>query len=148
MSTGKENPMVVLVIVLALAAFGLWTAKSNPMIPQNQNNPTENPTGTNPPNNNEVVPLTYGGALTIYKDYRIQFDAGCKATPSNVTYKNGTDIMLDNRAPVSRRISIGSVYGLEAYGFKIIKLTSSTLPKTFLVDCDTSQNVATILVQR
>ncbi|MFM7088427.1 MAG: hypothetical protein ACKOW9_02765 [Candidatus Paceibacterota bacterium] len=92
--------------------------------------------------------LSYADALVKYKDARIQFDAECRAVPGNVTYKDGTEIMLDNRAGVSRTITLGSTFTIGAYGFKIVKVTSNVLPYTYLVDCGDKQNVATILVQR
>lgn len=95
-----------------------------------------------------VVPLTYAEALVTYKDFRIQLDTECRAFPNNVTYKNGTTIMIDNRAPVARNIKVGTTMSVKAWGFKLIKLSSSTLPATWLVDCGTQQNVATILIQK
>ena len=95
-----------------------------------------------------VTTLSYEHALTQYIDKRIQFDSRCQATPSQVTYKNGTSIMLDNRASVARTIKIGSLVSIPAYGFKIIQISSDTLPATWLVDCGTSQNVATVIVQK
>jgi hypothetical protein len=95
-----------------------------------------------------VVTLSYEHALAQYVDKRIQFDSRCQATPSQVTYKNGTSIMLDNRASVARTIKIGNLVVIPAYGFKIIQISSATLPATWLVDCGSSQNVATLVVQK
>ena len=92
--------------------------------------------------------MSYAEALAKYKDRRIQFDQSCQATPNNMTFKNGTTIMLDNRAGVARNININGPVSIKAYGFKIITLSSNTLPKTILVDCGTGQNVATILIQK
>lgn len=95
----------------------------------------------------KVPSISYADALIKYKEARIQIDEDCQAFPNNVTYKNGTSIMIDNRAGVARKVKVGGVYDIKAYSFKIIKLESKTLPETLLVDCDTFQNVATILVQ-
>ncbi len=92
--------------------------------------------------------LSYQDAVNKYANTRIQFDDACHATPTNMTYKSGTSIMLDNRAGVSRKIRVGSVYTVPAYDFKIVKVSSTVLPATWLVDCGTSQNVATILIQK
>ncbi len=92
--------------------------------------------------------LSYQQALVKYKDARIQLDKTCQASPNNATYKNNTSIMIDNRAPVARTVKVGSVFSIKAYGFKIVKLSSATLPATWLVDCGSSQNVATILIQK
>ncbi len=94
--------------------------------------------------------ISYNDAFIKYKDARIQLDKTCQAIPSNPTFKNNTNIMIDNRSPVARTVKISSVFNLniKAWGFKIIKLSSLTLPVAWLVDCDESQNVATILIQK
>lgn len=92
--------------------------------------------------------LSYQQALVKYADARIQIDSTCQVSPNNVTYKNGTNIMLDNRSAVTRTIKLGSTYTIKPYGFKIVRLSSSTLPSTLLMDCDSSQNVATVLIQK
>jgi hypothetical protein len=55
--------------------------------------------------------------------------------------------MIDNRSEVARTVKVGSSFGIKAWGFEIVKLSSATLPATWYVDCDKSQNVATILIQ-
>lgn len=92
--------------------------------------------------------LTYQQALVTYKDKRIQVQPSCQVIPNNVTYKTGTTIMIDNRSAVAHTMKIGSTFTVKAWGFKIIKLAPTTVPTTYLVDCDGSQNVATILVQK
>jgi hypothetical protein len=111
---------------------------------------TEDTTETKTPvlATNPATKLTYQQASTMYKDKRIQLDKTCQAFPNNVTYKNGTSIMIDNRAGVARTLNINGPVSIKAYGFKIVKLSSATLPKTILVDCGTGQNVATILLQK
>lgn len=92
--------------------------------------------------------ISYQQALVKYKDHRIQLGQDCQATPTNVTYKNGTSIMIDNRSNVARTVKVGSTYTIAAWSFKVINLTSATLPATWLVDCGKQQNVATILIQK
>ncbi len=99
---------------------------------------------------NQPVSMSYQNALELYKDNkRIQLsgDAFCQVSPNNVMYKNGTSIMIDNRSSKTRTIKVGSTYTIEGYGFKIIKLSSATLPATLLMDCDQQQNVAKVLLQ-
>jgi len=91
--------------------------------------------------------LSYAQALIDYKGARLQLDKTCQASPNNMTFKNGASMMLDNRSPVTRTVKVGSTYTIKPYGFRIIKLSSSTVPVTYLVDCDQSQNVSTILLQ-
>ncbi|HRH31479.1 MAG TPA: hypothetical protein PK950_02330 [Candidatus Paceibacterota bacterium] len=92
--------------------------------------------------------IKYADALAQYADRRIQLDKTCQAVPNNVTYKAGTSIMIDNRSPQSARVRLGSAFTIKPYAFKIVKLSSASLPATYYIDCGTSQNVATVLVQK
>jgi len=97
------------------------------------------------------VSMSYQKALETYKEgFRLQLSGTdfCQLSPNNVTYKNGTSIMVDNRSPRTHSVKIGGTYTIEGYGFRIIKLSSSSLPATLFVDCDTQQNVAKILLQK
>ena len=99
----------------------------------------------------QPVSLSYQKALELYKDNkRIQISGAdfCQVSPNNVVYKNGTSIMIDNRSSKTRTIKIGTTYTIPGYGFRIVKLSSGTLPATILMDCDQQQNVAKILLQR
>ncbi|MCK9393690.1 MAG: hypothetical protein WCX30_01565 [Candidatus Paceibacterota bacterium] len=92
--------------------------------------------------------ISYANALIKYADRRIQLDTSCQAHPSNVTYKDNTGIMIDNRSPKTRTVKVGTTFTIKPYEFKIIVLPDIYLKsKTILVDCDQSQNVATILIQ-
>ncbi|OGZ68792.1 MAG: hypothetical protein A3D44_02235 [Candidatus Staskawiczbacteria bacterium RIFCSPHIGHO2_02_FULL_42_22] len=92
--------------------------------------------------------ISYANALVKYADRRIQLDTMCQAHPSNVTYKDNTGIMIDNRSPQTRTVKIGTTFTIKPWGFKIVVLPDVYLKSnTILVDCDNSQNVATILVQ-
>ena len=150
----KDKLIIELIVVLALVGFALWSLNKNPapIVTDNTKNgqeviPTED-TSVGSVNANAPTSITYAQALVKYKDARIQLNNICQASPNNVTYKNNTSIMLDNRAPVDRTVKVGFVFNIKAWGFKIIKLSSAKLPATWLVDCDTSQNVATILIQK
>lgn len=106
---------------------------------------------TSVPLANQPVSMSYQKALETYKDNkRIQLsgDAVCQASPNNVMYKNGTTIMIDNRSSKTRTIKLIGTYSIEGYGFKIVTLSSKTLPVTFLMDCNQQQNVAKILLQK
>ena len=96
----------------------------------------------------EATPITYAAALVKYADRRIQLDTTCQAHPNNVTYKDNTGIMIDNRSPNTRTVKVGTTLTIKPWGFRIVVLPDVYLAsKTILVDCDGSQNVATILVQ-
>lgn len=95
-----------------------------------------------------VSSISYANALIKYADRRIQLDKICQATPNQVTYKDNTGIMIDNRSPSTRTIKVGTIFTIKPYGFKIVILPDIYLKsKTLLVDCDKSQNVASVLVQ-
>jgi len=92
--------------------------------------------------------ISYANALVKYADRRIQLDTTCQAHPNNVTYKDNTGIMIDNRSPQTRTVKVGITFTIKPWGFKIVVLPNVYLAsKTLLVDCDGSQNVATILIQ-
>ena len=152
--------IVVFILLLGYAVFS-GKGEKGQNIPGNQSVNTNNAgNNLNEPeasedksggsvNTGKSSSLSYTSAVGKYKDARIQFDIACQAVPTQATWKSGTEIMLDNRSPRDRVIKVGaSIYNLKARGFKVIRLSSSTLPATMLVDCDQSQNVATILVQK
>jgi len=148
----KDKAILELVIVLVLVGFALWSLKKDPAIISNTTNDNQIVFPTDDKSPATTVPTTatisYAQALQKYKDARIQLNQDCQATPNNVTYKNNTNIMIDNRASVTRTVRVGSSFSIPAYGFKIVKLSSTTLPATWGVDCAGSQNVATILIQK
>jgi len=147
---------VVLVIVVGIIIWSMSNA--NPAVaptveedtttPLTEPIPQEDKSTSGVNNSPTASTLSYANALIKYKDARIQLDNNCQATPHNLTFKNGTNIMIDNRASVARIVKVGSIFTIKGYGFKIVKLSSATLPATWLVDCGKSQNVATILIQK
>lgn len=100
----------------------------------------------------QPVLTSYTKAMETYKgSLRIQLSGGdsfCQATPNNVMYKNGTSIMIDNRSAKTRTVKLLGTHTIAGYGFTILKLSSGTLPATLLMDCDTQQNVAKVLLQK
>ncbi len=138
----------VVLVVIAL----VWYASSRPKAVNQDNVEVVEPTeDVSEGSVNATVPaaaISYANALVKYKDARIQLGTNCQASPNNVTYKDNTSIMIDNRSAVARTVKVGSTFPIKAWGFKIVKLSSSTLPATWYVDCDKSQNVATILIQK
>ncbi len=154
---GGKGAMWIILVVLAIIAIGVWMftkpkTESPAVTPPADETVLDGINDTDATATDEpgAATLSYQQALITYKDKRIQLGAGniCTATPNNVTYKNGTTIMIDNRAPVVRNVKIGTTYTIKAYGFKLVKLSSSTLPIKYLVDCNNQQNVATILLQK
>ncbi len=142
----------VAVIVVLFFVFHK-SDNSGVAVPEQSNTPVvETPAVTTPVSTHTapVKVLSYEEAIRLYKDTRIQLSEGsvCVAVPNAATFKNGTNVMIDNRAPVTRAVKLGNTYSVPGYGFKIIKLSSDTLPVTWLLDCGTQQNVATIFVQK
>jgi hypothetical protein len=152
----KNKNMIVLVIVIILLVVGaifIFAKKDDAPAPADTSSEIVAPEGTEDTtegSQNVSAPATlkYADALKLYSEKRIQLDKVCQAHPNNVTYKNGTSIMIDNRSPQSAKVHLSSVFTIKPYGFKIVKLSATKLPATILVDCGTSQNVATILVQK
>ncbi|MDO8495999.1 MAG: hypothetical protein Q7S43_00920 [bacterium] len=92
---------------------------------------------------------TYNQLLKDFTGRRVQFDARCQAIPNDLTYKNGTQIMFDNRSGDARWISVGGAeYYLSGYGYKILTLSSKSLPKNLYINCGSAVNVGQILLQR
>lgn len=109
---------------------------------------TTTTTTVTPPATTPAQALAYAEALKKYADKRIQITSTCQVVPNNVTYKNGTTIMIDNRSDKTKSVKIGSIYTVGAYDFRIITLSSAQLPATFYVDCDKQQNSGTIILQK
>jgi len=158
---------IIIGIVVAIAATTIFFAFQNNQI---KYTPTNNPITITPPadtpatdkktepksvqdnspqgTKTTATSMSYDDALVKYADRRIQLDTNCQAHPNNVTYKDNTGIMIDNRSPKTRTIKIGTTFTIKPYGFKIVTLPDIYLKSnSILVDCDQSQNVATILIQ-
>ena len=155
----NKNLWIGGVVVLAVAAVLIFWLMGKPAIAPGvddnlaQNNPViDSVEDTTPGSINtgasKTATISYANALIKYKDARLQLDKACQGSPNAMTFKNGASLMIDNRAPVARVVKVGSIFNIKAYGFKIVKLSSSTLPATWLVDCDKSQNVATVTIQK
>jgi len=160
----NKNLLISLAIVLVVVGFIIWVVISSTLITPNDNgdntnvslpaNINENKTRTEDTSAGSIhagvskSSISYADALLKYENARIQLNSDCQAIPNNMTFKNGTSIMIDNRASFAVAVRAGSVFSIKAYGFKILKLSSKTLPATWLVDCGASQNVATILIQK
>lgn len=94
---------------------------------------------------------SYQSLVARYEGRRLQLD-NCQSTPANVTFKNGTEIMLDGFSPDPQIITIGSQkFTLDGYDVAFTTLQSTTLPITLSVDCQIlgqdQFNIAEILLQ-
>ena len=98
----------------------------------------------------ETIKAPYDEIVASYinSGRRLQFDEKCQALPILNTFKAGTVIMVDNRSDKNRTIRIGTAsYKISAYSYELVKLSAPKLPTTYLIDCDSQQNPATIIVQ-
>ncbi len=149
-----------LVVVLVVVGVGAWWmySKNLPSLPGlgdlNQSNVSPSPvagTTAKPVVKKSTAPVSaksYSDAVKEYEGRRIQFDDRCQMTPQGPTYKNGTSVMLDNRSASTKSVMIGSAkYDLSAYGYKIVTLSSPSLPKELAVNCGSSGNIGKILLQ-
>lgn len=110
-------------------------------------------TGSGATTGNTTTPapskLSYSQAVVKYADRRIQFDSNCVATPVISTFKNNTEVMLDNRAGVRRTITVdGTRHTIEGLDYKIVKMTAKTFPYTIQIDCGNGKNNANIYLQK
>jgi cytoskeletal protein RodZ len=159
----KNRNLWIWIVVVFIIVVGvvLWATKSSAPIVVQNTTPADNTalqvqstedlstgsvdatSATSP-----AATIAYSDALVKYAKARLQLDTTCQGSPDNMTFKNNALLMVDNRAPVARTVHIGSVFPIKAYGFKIIKLSSAKLPVTWKVDCDSSQNVSSILIEK
>lgn len=92
--------------------------------------------------------LSYAEAVALFGTRRIQFDEKCNVEPSPITFRSGVSVMLDNRSPEARTITLDDTeYRIPAFGFKILTLRSRVLPHTVRVDCGEGKNNGQIILQ-
>jgi len=146
----------VLVVILVIGAWWAYSNKTSLPGYETQNPASSSPSPTaktvaKPAVKKITAPVaakSYSDAVKEYEGRRIQFDDRCQVTPQNPTYKNGTVVMLDNRSASIRTVVVGGIkYDLGAYDYKIVTLSSSSLPKELVVTCGSSGNVGKILLQ-
>jgi hypothetical protein len=144
----NKNLWIGIVVIVVVVLLGWWLMNKNSTTVSDTSTQATEDTTAGSADMGTAAPLSYAQALAKYKDARLQLDSVCQASPDKMTFKNNQLLMVDNRAPVARTVKVGSTFGIKAYGFKIVKLSSGNLPATWLVDCGTSQNVASILIEK
>lgn len=88
----------------------------------------------------------YANLMLKYKGRMVQFNKECAVITNKVTFKQGTDILLDNRDDAAVKIVIGSrTFNLPAYGYKVIDLPTLG---SYQLDCNKRFNVVTVTVQK
>ncbi|MCX6718520.1 MAG: hypothetical protein NTY81_02890 [Candidatus Staskawiczbacteria bacterium] len=144
--------ILVAIVIIAIVLFFIFSNKQTANQITTNNSSTTQPESVQDISAQDVgagaAPISYANALVKYADRKIQLDTVCQAHPNTVTYKDNTGIMIDNRSPQTRTVKVGTTFTIKPWGFKIVVLPDVYLKsKTLLVDCNGSQNVATILVQ-
>lgn len=158
----KQNQKMLVYGVVALVVLGAvaWLASKPATAPWSSPSPTPTPsvsakvspgTSYKTPTPAPVVgmPKSYGDALALYQDKRFQFDMYCQANPRSIAISAGSSVMIDNRSGDTRTFAVGGVYfTLPGYGWKIVTPTAKTLPANVYIDCGSSRNVGTIVLQK
>jgi len=151
----KKN-WIWLVVIVVVALVALWFWKGD-KISQNGLTLTPGDSVVVSPTPKPVVSRTsipvpgaanYTQLVSEYDGRRLQFNDKCQMTPPTPTFKNGTKIMLDNRSKDSRVVTINDKkYSMIGYGYQLVTLTSTTLPQTLNINCDSMVNAGRILLQ-
>ncbi|OGM97964.1 MAG: hypothetical protein A2735_00815 [Candidatus Yanofskybacteria bacterium RIFCSPHIGHO2_01_FULL_41_21] len=153
------NKTWIVVIVVAIVAGAWWLNKGSSdlsLSPDTSTSPT--PVGaTKTPAVSKATPkasptvtssLSYTQLVAQYGSNRIQFDQDCHGTPGSMVLKSGTSILLDNRSNKTQVISLnGASYTLVPYGYRVVTVSSSPLPKDVGVSCNGVVNAGMINLQ-
>ena len=160
----KGNTLWVVIVIVAVLLVW-WLTKDGGIPEYGTGEPTESPAagavsgaqGRSPVGQAGVVPgstpvalnlQAYSDLVNQYQGRRIEFDERCQMRPADVTFKNGTVVMFDNRSPQAKTIKIGAQsYSLQAYGYRFLTMSSQNLPLSLTVGCDNVPNVGTLLLQ-
>jgi hypothetical protein len=151
--------VVVLIIVIGLAMSNKnkevtddsrMAPTDTTVVPDNTKNPVTPPvSGIDPEREGTSVGSgagTYANLMLKYKGRMVQFNTECAVVTNKVGFKQGTDILLDNRDNTPVKIVIGSrTFNLPGYGYKVIDLPTIG---SFQLDCNKRLNVVTVTVQK
>ena len=160
----KKTNWILVVVVAVVAVVYFWLGKdpiSYISLDKSSPSPSSSASSTKPKSTTTTKttpmpssasaaanPKTYTDIVKEYADRRIQFDERCQTTPRTSTFKNNSNILLDNRSSTAKVITVGGVkHSLSGYGYKVITLSSPTLPRDISLDCGSAYNVGKILLQ-
>ena len=160
----KEIGIAVMVFIVVLIIVALLSRGSSNKVAPVSETPGNETTTSTPTSTPQAKPAAkqktpstaqldqaaaYASALKKYAGQYIQFNPSCQATPANVTFKNGTAVMFDNRSNKQITISLDdNTFIIKPYDYLAMKVTSKVLPKTILLSCNSSYNVGQILLQQ
>ena len=149
----------MVIVAIAVAGIGFLLVNSSRQIAPSAQNDSAPPASNLSPEPNPqrlsrsgTTNLTFQQAYEEYYDHRIRIN-NCMAALPQITLKNGSKIMLDNRSADPLEITLGGKsYRLYDYDFAVITVSSSALPITIKMDCqmgdEVGKNIAQILVER
>src|SRR3989344_1571930 len=153
----NKNKWLLLIVVVLVVALGYWLMGREGGFPMgNSVYPTLSPSSSpaakapsKPGAKASPAPARpYGDLVKEYESRRIQFDSRCQVVPNSPTYKNGSSVMLDNRSSGPVTVKVGNTsYSLMGYGYQVINLSSTSLPKELVVSCGSAGDVGKILLQ-
>lgn len=156
------NKTWIVVIVVAIVAGAWWLNRDSSNLslsPDTSTSPTpvgatKTPAGsktvsrTVTPTPTVTSNLSYTQLVAQYGSNRIQFDQDCKGQPGSMVLKNGAGVLLDNRSNKTQVITLNGVsYTLVPYGYRVVTVSSSSLPKAVGVSCNDSINSGMINLQ-
>lgn len=153
----NKNRSALLLVVVLVAAAGYWLMNRSGNWSPETASPTPTPSSS-PAAKAPVKPKASAAPAGPAKSYtelvkehtatRIQFDQYCQAIPTRITFKSGSSVMLDNRSGDARYVKVGDEsYYLAGYGYKIITMSASPLPKEIWLSCGSAVNVGKVLLQ-
>lgn len=161
-----EAAAITILLAAGLAAFFL-TRQNQSQAPSSESSTSASPAASLPPILKPAPPgvsqqittlqivgkpqpgKNYQAVVEEYRDRRIQFDDACRATPNYLTFKNGPEIMLDNRGIGEKVIKLNDIaYKIGPYGFIVLQITAPSLPYQIEIDCNQLFNVASINLQK
>lgn len=153
----NKNKWLLLIVVVLVVALGYWLMGKGGGLPMGDSvYPTSSPSSSSvakAPAKKGAAPVPtppkpYGDLVKEYEGRRIQFDQRCQVVPNSPTYKNGSSVMLDNRSSGPVTVKVGNTpYSLIGYGYQIINLSSTSLPKELTISCGSAGDVGKILLQ-
>lgn len=150
----KNKPFWIVIVILVIVSFWFMIKNREEAMEMASPSPTPTPTPvprvqTPPRTGTAQQTKVYSELVKEYNGRRIQFDVNCQAVPTETTFKNGTSVMFDNRSGDARTFKVGATsFTLAGYGYRIMTLTSGTLPVTFSLSCGSAINVGKILLQK
>ena len=156
--------LIIAIVVLAVSAWFIWGNKDENLLPSEESvvesdNVVDNSGGSKTNVSKSAVVLSgtaedtekYSQLVKEYSGLRIQFDIRCQASPTDITVKNNTKVMFDNRSGDPRTITIGGVkYNFPGYGYKVLNISGdkNALPAKVTYNCGSALNTGSILIQK